>query len=165
MRLFNARATRIHVHSDKKLERGLALKNAWSNVKGDIYLYSGNLQKAEEEYQKLLEAREPAGRSWGLNRMVNLSVLKGKFIEVEDFSKQGIELTQKVGQSRWETSWRLGGASFYLRSGNLEQAIKECEEAWRSAEKARSLNGKMRAFSTGPLSSVGRRRTAFIKGV
>lgn len=29
----------IHIHADKKLGRGLALKNAWNNSKGDIYIY------------------------------------------------------------------------------------------------------------------------------
>ncbi|MEM3730614.1 MAG: glycosyltransferase [Candidatus Bathyarchaeia archaeon] len=29
----------IHIHSDKKLGRGLALKNAWKKVRGDAYLY------------------------------------------------------------------------------------------------------------------------------
>jgi glycosyltransferase involved in cell wall biosynthesis len=29
----------IHIHADKKLGRGLALKNAWNQVKGEIYVY------------------------------------------------------------------------------------------------------------------------------
>lgn len=29
----------IHNHADKKLGRGLALKNAWNDIKGDIYVY------------------------------------------------------------------------------------------------------------------------------
>jgi hypothetical protein len=29
----------VHIHADRKLGRGLALKNAWSKVEGDVYVF------------------------------------------------------------------------------------------------------------------------------
>jgi glycosyltransferase involved in cell wall biosynthesis len=38
-RLAKSNSHIIHVHADRKLGRGLALKNAWKQVKGDIYVF------------------------------------------------------------------------------------------------------------------------------
>ncbi len=38
-------------------------------AKGDIYLYKGDVIKAEEEYQKLLKASEPIAQAAGFNRL------------------------------------------------------------------------------------------------
>jgi tetratricopeptide (TPR) repeat protein len=115
-------------------------------IKGDIYYFRGEFLKAEEEYLKLKQTEEPAGQSNGFIHMINLKITQGKFAEAANLAKQGVELSQKLGQKLWESNWRLGGAHFYVRSGNPEKAIKECEEAWRCAEEIGFLQGQRRAL-------------------
>jgi serine/threonine protein kinase/Tfp pilus assembly protein PilF len=115
-------------------------------IKGKIYYYRGEFLKAEEEYLKLMQTTEPAGKSTGFVNMINLKMLQGKFDEVSSLAKQGVELSQKLGQNLWESRWHLGGAHFYVRSGNLEVAIKESDEALKSAEEIGFLHGQRRAL-------------------
>jgi tetratricopeptide (TPR) repeat protein/tRNA A-37 threonylcarbamoyl transferase component Bud32 len=117
-------------------------------IKGNIYYYRGELLKAEEEYLKLMQTTEPAGQSTGLANMIDLKMLQGKFDEATSLTKQGVELCQKLGQKLWESHWHLGAAQFDVRSGNLDEAIKECEEAWRISEHIGFLQGQRRALSS-----------------
>jgi serine/threonine protein kinase/Tfp pilus assembly protein PilF len=116
--------------------------------KGDIYTYKGDLVKAEEEYRKLLELREPAAQVFGSSRFRDLYLLQGKFEEAKKLSKQGAELSKKYGQSLWESLFHLGLASLHRKSGNPEEALRECDEAWESAEKADFLMGQKLALNT-----------------
>ena len=115
-------------------------------IKGDIFSYRGEFLKAEEEFQKLMQTTEPAGQSIGLGNMMNLKKLQGKFDEATSLAKQGIELSQKLEQQLWESNWHLGAANFYVHSGNLEEAIEECNEAWRSAEEIEFLGAQRRTL-------------------
>jgi len=114
--------------------------------KGDIYMYKGDLVKAEEEYQKLLNLREPVAQAWGNSRLAYLYLLKGKFEEAKKLSKQGVELSKKFGQSLWESMFNLSSAYLHQNSGNPEIALRECDEAWKSGEKADFLFGQKLAL-------------------
>ncbi len=116
------------------------------STKGEIYLYQGDLMKAEEEFQKLLNSREPLDYSYGLVSLLCLNLLKGKFEKVEILGRQGLEFANKVSEDVWKLQWQLGFAEYYLRSGNPEHALKECDEAWNIAEKADYISGQRRAL-------------------
>jgi tetratricopeptide (TPR) repeat protein len=107
--------------------------------KGDIYLYKGDLTKAEQEYQKPLKSREPGDQWWGISRLSVLYLLQGKFEKMEGQVKQVKELANKVGEIIWKSESYIAGARFYLKSGNPVEALKECDEAWRSAVEADDL--------------------------
>jgi len=115
-------------------------------IKGDIFYYREEFFEAEEEYLKLMQTSEPAGQSTGFAHMLNLKMLQGKFDEATGLVKKGVEISQKLGQKQWESRWHFGGANFYMRTGNLEEAIKECDEAWKSAEEIGFLLGQRRAL-------------------
>ena len=115
-------------------------------IKGDIFCYRGEFLKAEEEYLKLMQTTEPAGQATGYIRMIGLKILEGKFTEATSLFNQGIEFSQKLGQKRWELSLHLDTANFYVRSGNLKEAMEECDESWRNAEDITSPNGQRRAL-------------------
>jgi serine/threonine protein kinase len=114
--------------------------------KGDVYLYKGDLVKAEEEYEKLLELREPIAQSSGYYRLAMLYLLQGRFGKAENQIERGIELSEKVGQKLWESWWHGNLANFYVITGKAEEALKECDEAWESGEKANFLFGQKRAL-------------------
>jgi serine/threonine protein kinase/lipopolysaccharide biosynthesis regulator YciM len=115
-------------------------------IKGNIFRYRGELLKAEEEYLKLMQTTEPAGQGTGFVHMIDLKILQGKFDEARSLIKQAIEFSQKLGQKLWESNVHLDAANFYVRSGNLEEAIDECDEAWTSAEGIEYIAGKRMAL-------------------
>jgi tetratricopeptide (TPR) repeat protein len=111
-------------------------------IRGDIYLYQGDLAKAEEEYQKLLQAREPAGRGYGLSILGNLWVLQGKYGQAKNIWKQGAFMADSLGQPLWKSIISNGLAYICVRSGDLEEALKYCQAAWESGDKAEYIEGQ-----------------------
>lgn len=105
-------------------------------LKGDIYVYQGNLFKAEEEYQKMLEIREPAAAGYRLVRLIQLSLFQGKFSRAIDMIELALELSKKVRQNIWEAlvlNYSARGKSFV---GDYAGALKECSAAWDKAVEA-----------------------------
>jgi len=102
-------------------------------TKGSIYQSSGDIIKAEKEYKKLLESEEQVAHFYGRWGLGALYVLQGRFRELKDQATLGIELAKKLEEKRWESFFHCILAYNHLKSGNLESALKECEDAWRSA--------------------------------
>ena len=115
-------------------------------IKGDIYYYKGDFRKAEKEYKKLLEGEEPGSGYFGLNRLRALYLLQGRFEEAVAQDQRGIEFSKKLGVSWAESDFHSGLAYTYLKSGDPENALKECSEAWRSAGEAEGLDLQRRAL-------------------
>ncbi len=122
--------------------------NDYQNLidKGDIYVYKGDLAKAEEEYQKLLEAREPVAHGWGLNRLGITWLLQGKYEKAKNIWKQGVGLAEMVGQNMWKSLFSTGLAYTYLSSRDFKEALKYCQITWESGEKAEYLESQRQAL-------------------
>jgi len=122
-------------------------KHIWAReMKGNIPLYRGNLIEAEKEYQVLLESEETVAKAWGINQLAWLRLLQGKFEKSKDLAKQGIELMKEAGQKGWESSYRRFLADLYLKSGNHEAALEECNKALSISIELVSLGGQMNAL-------------------
>jgi serine/threonine protein kinase/tetratricopeptide (TPR) repeat protein len=104
--------------------------------KGDIFLYKGDLIKAEEEYRKLSQASEPVGQARGTIRLANLYSLQGRFEKSRSMILQGIELSKNFGQDVWRSLFHLALAENLRITGNPEESLKECDNAWNSAVEA-----------------------------
>jgi tetratricopeptide (TPR) repeat protein len=123
-------------------------------IKGDIYLYKGDLIKAEQEYQKLLDSEESTVHMLCRISLGILYMLQGKFEESKIQIKQGIELTKKLGEKESESFFHLKLAYLYLKSGNPEKALKECNKSWSSAVEAGSLRFKKFALHSKGLALI-----------
>jgi len=115
---------------------------------GEIYVYREDFIKAEEQYQKLLDAREPIGRMRGITHLARFYRLQGEFEKAKSMSNQGIELTREMGEYRWGSDFHRDLAQIHLRTGNPEQAIKECDLALESASDIEDLDRQRRALYT-----------------
>jgi len=114
-----------------------------SRMKGNIYLYRENLIEAEKEFQMLLESEEPIAKVWGIVELAGLYILKGKFEKSIDLVKQGIEQAKKAGQKGWERNYRNNFLTYlYLRSGNHEAALEECNKVLSISIELGSLGGQ-----------------------
>jgi tetratricopeptide (TPR) repeat protein len=99
--------------------------------KGDVYHLRGELDKAEKEYQKLLKGDIPTNfQIYGLSRLSSLYLLQGRF-------KESINILKKsIGKAKDHSNvsiYHLQLAYLYLKTGNPREAMKECEEARKTA--------------------------------
>ncbi|NIM59002.1 MAG: protein kinase, partial [Candidatus Aminicenantes bacterium] len=117
-----------------------------SLIKGDIQYYKQDLNNAEKEYLKLLETAEPKAYEEGTKRLGALYLLQGMFEKSREQVKQGIALAVMLGETEWSSWFHLYLASMHLRSGNLEEALKECNEALTIASEAGILNRQREAL-------------------
>jgi tetratricopeptide (TPR) repeat protein len=113
---------------------------------GDIYLYKHNWNQAEKEYKKLLESKELPANYHGRRRMGDLFLVQGRFEESKNQNKQGIELAEKAGEMGWK-SWHHHHLSYlYLRSGNLDLVLEECNKTLDTAIESNSLFRQIEAL-------------------
>jgi serine/threonine protein kinase/Tfp pilus assembly protein PilF len=115
-------------------------------ARGDIYALKGEFLKAEEQYNKLFELKEPVSQAVGGRNLGRLYILQGKFEEADIQRKQGLARIKSYGQKRWESSALLGGARYDLRKGNYTEALKRSEEGWAVAEEIEYLNNQRQAL-------------------
>lgn len=106
------------------------------SLKGDLYFYQGDLAKAESEYQKLLETKEPSAHNAGLRRLAALYVLQGKYAEALEQLEQGVDLGDMLGETSWKAWFLLYMAYVHLRSENLDDALVACENSKNVAMKS-----------------------------
>jgi serine/threonine protein kinase/lipopolysaccharide biosynthesis regulator YciM len=97
--------------------------------RGDIYHLSGELVNAEKEYKMLLEAESPSDRIAGMSKLARLNLLQGRFEGSKGLIKKAIEMAKQSGEKPLESTAHKDLAYLYLKTGNYEEALKECEEA------------------------------------
>jgi len=102
-------------------------------TKGDIYLCKGDLNKAEKEYQRLLETKEQVAHLSGREILGALYLLQGSFEKAKDELKQGLELANELNQTGWKWNFHSKIAFLYLKSGEPEKALEEFNKAWDNA--------------------------------
>ncbi|MBN1589173.1 MAG: tetratricopeptide repeat protein [Pirellulales bacterium] len=100
--------------------------------KGDVYLYSGNLDRAEAQYQKLFEDPRPEFHRLGLYRLSELRLLQGRFNEARDLAQQGYDLARKrknKGTMRDRLSLL---AHLDALAGHPQEAIARLDTLWKT---------------------------------
>ena len=107
----------------------------WENIrrKGDVYLYMGDWENAEQEYSKLLAKEEIIARGFNTMRMQSLDLLKGKFRAYKEKSKEWVERLKSLGQPTWAMAMRSKLAYIERRLDNPESALKELKKVWATA--------------------------------
>ncbi len=121
-----------HAEADKAF---LLAPDDWVNfrLKGDLYLYQEELEKAEEEYRNMLKGSEPAGQGWGRARLATLYEYQGRFEDALKMWDQNVAQSQKANQRTWESMCFYGLAICHYHEGNPEEAFKACEQALKIA--------------------------------
>jgi len=100
--------------------------------KGDIYFGSGDLKKAEDEYQKLIRGKEPLNII-GYNRLSFWYLLQGRYKDTKEQGEKSLEIAKKYGQDVWIRSIHQGMANLDTIAGKYTKALEELNEAWNSA--------------------------------
>jgi serine/threonine protein kinase/tetratricopeptide (TPR) repeat protein len=132
-----------------ELDKALSLDPAhWRMIrrKGDVFLYMGDLKKAEEEYKKLQERNEPIAYAWSLGRLGGLYLLQGKFNDARKVAQEALVLSERFGQHTWIRA-ATGGLSYVeWRLGNYDRALELLGKNWKSAFEDEDLSAQREAL-------------------
>jgi tetratricopeptide (TPR) repeat protein len=111
-------------------------------MKGDISLYKGELDLAENEYRRLAGREEPAAQILALNRLFWLAELQGKFAAAGAQSSAWWEKANKLGQQAWIWSVRFNTAHYELQIGHPEMALTKFQELSDQASEQEDINSQ-----------------------
>ncbi|MBN1224551.1 MAG: hypothetical protein JXB23_14980, partial [Candidatus Aminicenantes bacterium] len=102
----------------------------WSNIrtKGDIHFYRNEFMQAEEEYRKLLNKTELSARAWCIYKLGCLHQIHGRYQNSKEKTEEGLELSEKIGQSTWIRGTRAGLSTIERKLGHLDKALEELKK-------------------------------------
>ena len=102
---------------------------------GDVFVCQGELAKAEAEYGKLLQAREPVALYYAALKQSTIRSLQGKLEGGRTGMKPFVEAAEKFEVKFVVSEIHQGLAYGYFRAGKLGEALGECREAeeWATA--------------------------------
>ena len=146
----------------EEMDKAFALAPTdWRNFldTGDFYCYTGDLEKAEEAYRKLLEKEEPVARQYGTQGLGFLFRLQGRYQDSIEMAKRGVEAAEKLGEKLWVRNRQLIIADMDVVLGNPEKALKKLDVVWKSAVEDESLDHQRRVLNTKTLAYLGMKRT------
>jgi len=129
-----------------ELEKALELNprdNDSVSLRGYVYLCQGDFREAEQDFQRLLDSEEKSYHLRGRVGFASLYHLEGRFGEAKKQLHSGVEEAKELSAWDSETAMHLKLAYLEMRSGNYEQAIKECDRA-RSLAAANELSNRER---------------------
>jgi serine/threonine protein kinase/predicted Zn-dependent protease len=102
----------------------------------EIHFYAGDLVKAAEDCQRLLMLKQPQAIFAGSEGLVYLNIIQGKFKETKNIIMPLIDLSKKLGVFWTISEVYLKFAYIDSKSGNLKEALFDCDNAVDYALKA-----------------------------
>jgi serine/threonine protein kinase/Tfp pilus assembly protein PilF len=116
------------------------------NRRAAIHFYTDNLAEAAEDYLNLQKQKMPQAIYLGLIGMANLNILQGKFKGSKDMFGPYIDLCKKYGVNWPISECYLKFAYIDLKADNLQEALKDCDNAEEYALKAEDPGRQRRAL-------------------
>jgi serine/threonine protein kinase/Tfp pilus assembly protein PilF len=111
-----------------------------------IHFYRDDLAKAAEDYLNLQKQKRPQAIFLSSIGMVNLNLLQGKFKGTKDIFRPMIDSGKKGGVNWVVSEIYLRFAYIDLKTGNLQEALKDCDDAVEYALKAEDPSYQRRAL-------------------
>jgi tetratricopeptide (TPR) repeat protein len=114
-------------------------------LKGTIFLCKGDLVSSETEMKKLLEMDDKIAHGMGWYGLAALKIYEGRFNEAKKNIWNAIKVAEEIPQPEEETLNRIILIGLHLRSGDIDEALRECETAWNSSVQQGSYSGQIAA--------------------
>jgi serine/threonine protein kinase/Tfp pilus assembly protein PilF len=98
-----------------------------------IYLYKEDFKNAENVCWKLMEQTEPGARYFSTLRFNDLDLIRGRYEKEKARKSPMIDLALSSG-AKWAASEAHQWLAYIdIQTGNFEEALRECEQAWKFA--------------------------------
>ncbi|MCG2816566.1 MAG: tetratricopeptide repeat protein [Candidatus Aminicenantes bacterium] len=115
-------------------------------ISGDIHLIEGETESSEHEYSKLLDFQEPIAHDAAFRSLSRLFLLQGRIGSAIEYTRQGIELADMLGQLEWK-AWHTLQLGYLLNvRGENEDALSALNAAAATAVLAERLELRRNAF-------------------
>lgn len=115
-------------------------------LRARINMYRDDLDKAQEDFNQLLNLNQPQAQYFGSMGLINLNILQGKFDGTEDILLPMIAPVEQMGIYWVLAEIYLISAYIDLRAGNLKEALKECDTAFEYGLKDEDMERQRRAL-------------------
>ncbi len=121
--------------AQKETEESMHIDSTYINpsLLGDIFLYQGDLGKAEREYERMLNTEEITSQYEARSRLAALYLSQGRFEKSKEQVKYIGELAEKAGDLERIIRSHSYLAQIHLASGNPDKALKEWKQGWSIA--------------------------------
>jgi len=117
-----------------------------SDIMGNIYHCSDELDKAEREYLNMLDSRISKNVVSARKFMGSLYLLQGRYNEAKKQFSQGVTFVNTIGELSWKHGIHSELAYFYIVSGNPEKALEECNAALMYAKDDESIRRQIESL-------------------
>ena len=115
-------------------------------TQGDIYLYKGELNKAETEYHKILENDEPLSIMYGMRRLASLYLLQGRLEDSYQKAKDGLKFAEKLNDTEGIRQWLYVLSYLDLTSGSPNKALQKLQKVCEIADEVADLKYQREAL-------------------
>ncbi|MCJ7679672.1 MAG: protein kinase, partial [Candidatus Aminicenantes bacterium] len=115
-------------------------------ISGNISLVEGDYKAAENEYLKLLDFQEPIAHDSAFRSLSRLYLLQGRISSAVQYTRQGIELAEMLGQLEWKAWHTLQMGYLLTVQGENEEALKVLNAALATAVLAERMELQRNAF-------------------
>jgi serine/threonine protein kinase/tetratricopeptide (TPR) repeat protein len=109
-------------------------------IMGDTCVYQGDWIRAEGNYHKLLEHEEQSAQNIGIGRLAELNLLRGRFEDSKGIYQTLLNQAEAMGEMSRIRGNRIALSYLFLKSGDYEKALKECEKVWINAVEEDSVD-------------------------
>ena len=110
-----------------------------------IHFYTDDLVKTAEDYLRLQKQKAPQAIYLGSMGLVNLNLLQGKFKGTKDILMTLLDVSKKGSLNWLKSEINLRFAYIDLKTDNLQEALKDCDNAADYALKAEDPSRQRRA--------------------
>ncbi|MGD9347395.1 MAG: CsgG/HfaB family protein [Candidatus Aminicenantes bacterium] len=131
---------------DRALDEAANLDPWNSEIKGNIYHSSGELDKAEREYMNMLDSNISIDVASARRYLGSLYLMQGRYEEAKKQFSQGVIFADTVGELSWKHEIHSELAYFYLVTGDPVKALDECNTALKCARDEGSIRRQIESL-------------------
>jgi tetratricopeptide (TPR) repeat protein len=99
--------------------------------KGNLYMYRGDIDKAEQEYLKLVRAEDPLDKRDGFGSLVMISRLQGKYGKSRQFIDMYKDMAAKTETKADDANSYVDLAYLSFMKNDAQETLKNADEALR----------------------------------
>jgi tetratricopeptide (TPR) repeat protein/tRNA A-37 threonylcarbamoyl transferase component Bud32 len=115
-------------------------------AKGDIRCLAGDFSRAEKEYLRILDSAEKPDHLNGRSSLGLLYLCQGKFGKAFEEAKIGMAVADELADKGRISDFLRFSAYARLRTGKLEKALSELDQARNNALEVGSITGQIRSL-------------------
>jgi tetratricopeptide (TPR) repeat protein/tRNA A-37 threonylcarbamoyl transferase component Bud32 len=152
---FHADLSRVALHEGKldearsEIEKAIAISpESPYNImlKGNLYLYQGDLARAGAEYHELMKLENPGVQAFYPYMMITFAISEGKFAEARALADETAHALERMKEEESANIFRNFSAYCLWRSGRLKEALQAYAALRDAADRIESPGWKRSAL-------------------